>query len=468
MTRPYRIFRHYVQGKSVLLFVADVVLLGAIVFLEAAFRLVGVSLPWSETLRGLPTVVFFIFLGILTFYLAGLYDAAPQQNPHERGVRAFAAAAVWGFLFFAISLSAPDSGNAWKSWGALPALALGTLGVIAVRSGFAVLVRTDPFRERVLFLGATPTAAQLIGELEANHPGYEILGYVDDRPEDQVVGANGFRVLGPTRELCEIANAHAVSTIVVCLTERRGTFPLQPILACKLRGIHIEDWPALYEKLTGKIVVQNLRPSWLVFSEGFTRTVATRAAKRAIDLLLASFVLALGWPIFLMVALAIRMDSPGPIFFRQERVGERGQSFTLLKFRTMRHNAEAQSGPVWAVQDDPRVTRVGYWLRKTRLDELPQIWNVLLGEMSFIGPRPERPHFVVQLQEKIPYYVQRHSVKPGITGWAQVRYPYGSSIHDAEEKLQYDLYYIKNMSGLLDIDILLSTIRVVLFGKGAR
>jgi exopolysaccharide biosynthesis polyprenyl glycosylphosphotransferase len=169
-----------------------------------------------------------------------------------------------------------------------------------------------------------------------------------------------------------------------------------------------------------------------------------------------------------LVALAIRLDSPGPIFFRQERVGEQGRPFTLLKFRTMVQDAELRTGPVWAADDDPRITRVGRWLRKTRLDEFPQIWNVFKGEMSFIGPRPERPHFVVQLQEKIPYYAERHSVKPGITGWAQVRCPYAATIEDSEEKLQYDLYYVKNMSSLLDIDILLSTIRVVLFGRGAR
>jgi exopolysaccharide biosynthesis polyprenyl glycosylphosphotransferase len=187
-----------------------------------------------------------------------------------------------------------------------------------------------------------------------------------------------------------------------------------------------------------------------------------------VDIALSISFLGLGWPILLAVALAIKLDSRGPIFFRQERVGERGRIFTLLKFRTMVQNAEAYTGPVWTVEEDARITRVGGWLRKTRLDEFPQILNVIKGEMSFIGPRPERPHFVAQLQEKIPYYVQRHVIKPGITGWAQVRYSYGATIEDAEEKLQYDLYYVKNMSIFLDMLILLSSIQVVLFGKGAR
>jgi len=324
------------------------------------------------------------------------------------------------------------------------------------------------FRERVLFLGATPLVERLISEMEANNPGYEILGYVDDRPAHEVRLTNGFRVLGKTQQLREIVSRNQAGTIVVSLGERRGVFPMEAILDCKLQGVRIEDWPTFYEKLTGRIVVQNLRPSWLIFSEGFTRTRITRLIKRVLDISLSSLFLGLGWPMFVLIAIAIKLDSRGPAFFRQQRVGERGQLFPLLKFRTMIEGAEAVSGPVWATEEDPRITRVGRWLRKTRLDEFPQIINVLKGEMSFIGPRPERPHFVAQLQERIPYYAQRHTVRPGITGWAQVRYHYGATVRDAEEKLQYDLYYIKNMSLFLDMLILLSSIQVVLCGRGAR
>ena len=466
MTRPYRIFRHYVQSKSLLLLVGDVLLLTASLYLGETLRVLWLPVPGTAAIPSLPNVAVFVVLGILSFFLAGLYETSPLQSLRKTVAKAITAGAVWGVLFLALGLSNPGRSGPW--WAGLPPVVLGTALVILLRLAFLLLGRTDPFRERILFLGATPTAEHLIGELEANHPGYEILGYVDDRPPHEVALTNGFRVLGTTHQLQQVAVASGVGTIVVCLTERRGAFPLQPILECKLRGIRIEDWPAFYEKLTGKIVVQNLRPSWLVFSEGFDRTLLTRLIKRGVDLALAGVFLVLGWPIFLLVALAIRVDSPGPIFLRQERVGERGRIFTLLKFRTMVQDAEARTGPVWAADNDPRVTRVGYWLRKIRLDEFPQIWNVFKGEMSFIGPRPERPHFVAQLQEKIPYYAERHSVKPGITGWAQVRYPYGATVQDAEEKLQYDLYYVKNLSGLLDIDILLSTIRVVLFGKGAR
>jgi sugar transferase (PEP-CTERM system associated) len=465
MTRPHRIFQHYVQGKSIVLFLGDLLLVVGSLYAGGALRLIGIPASWLGASHGLPTVAVIAILGTLSFYVAGLYEVT-LRNRNELILRAATAGGVWAVLYLALNLSVREPSKTW--WCGLPEVALGTAAVIALRTVCAYLARTHPFRERVLFLGATPTAEQLIDELEANHPGYEVLGYVDDRPADQVALSNGFRILGSTRQLTEIANGREVGTIVVCLTERRGAFPLKDILECKLRGIRIEDWPAFYEKLTGKIIVQNLRPSWLVFSEGFNRTVVTRVVKRMVDVVLASLFLALGWPIFVLVALAIRLDSPGPIFLRQERVGERGRLFTLFKFRTMVQDAEAQTGPVWAAEDDPRITRVGRWLRKTRLDEFPQIWNVFKGEMSFIGPRPERPHFVVQLQEKIPYYAERHAVKPGITGWAQVRYRYGSTVEDSEEKLQYDLYYVKNMSSLLDIDILLSTIRVVLSGKGGR
>jgi len=450
----------------VLLFIGDVLLLTGSLYVGGALRLLGIPAAWLDVSHRLPVVLIIALLGTLSFYIAGLYESPQRQSQCDMPLRAAGAGAVWGTLYLALQLSAPAGSEAW--WRGFPEVVMATAAIIGLRVMCAFLVRTEPFRERVLFLGATPMASHLIGELEANHPGYEILGYVDDQPKAEVALTNGFRVLGTTCQLQEVATSCGAGTIVVCLTERRGTFPLQPVLDCKLRGIRIEDWPAFYEKLTGKIVVQNLRPSWLVFSEGFHRTQGTRTIKRGIDLVLASLVLALGWPCFLLVALAIRLDSPGPVFFRQERVGERGRIFTLLKFRTMRNDAEAETGPVWAADHDPRITRAGYWLRKTRLDEFPQIWNVFKGEMSFIGPRPERPHFVLQLQERIPYYAERHSVKPGITGWAQVRYQYGASIEDAEEKLQYDLYYVKNMSGLLDIDILLSTVRVVLFGKGAH
>jgi sugar transferase (PEP-CTERM system associated) len=463
---PLRLFSHYIPRQSLVLFLGDILILTIGVYAWNWIQWVGLSPVWLGPPPILPKVGVFALLGVLTFYVAGLYDYSPHMGRKELTLRVMAAAAVWGILFAALAFSAPAFRLGRRA--SFLGFGSGTLGVIGLRWLFWHQTTTARFRERLLFLGASPTAERLVSELEVYNPGYEVLGYVDDRPAHEVHLRNGFRVLGKTRQLQEIAVAHQASTIVVALTERRGAFPMQAILDCKLRGVRIEDWPAFYEKLTGKIVVQNLRPSWLVFSEGFTRTRFTRLVKRVLDLGLSILFLGLGWPIFLLVAMAIKLDFHGPVFFRQERVGKRGRLFTLLKFRTMRENAEVLTGPIWADEDDPRITRVGRWLRATRLDEFPQILNVLKGEMSFIGPRPERPHFVAQLQEKIPYYAQRHTIKPGITGWAQVRYRYGATIQDAEEKLQYDLYYVKNMSVFLDVLILLSSIQVVLFGKGAR
>ncbi len=461
-----RLFSHYIPGRTLVLILGDLLILTATLFLTGYFSMTGPRMLSAEPTLFLAKVLSLVFLGLVTFYVGGLYDANPHPGRKEVAVRVLAAAAVWGILVAALAFSLP--GLSLDRLSLFIGILIGTLGVIGLRWILSLGPAANGFRERLLFLGATPIADRLISELDANNPGYEILGYVDDRPAHHVALNNGFRLLGKSHELQNIVAANQASTIVVALTERRGTFPMQAIMDCKLQGIRIEDWPTFYEKLTGKILVQNLRPSWLVFSEGFNRTRVTRFVKRAVDLSLSVVFLGLGWPIFFIIALAIKLDSRGPVFFRQERVGEQGRPFTLLKFRTMVDDAEANTGPVWTAKKDARITLVGRWLRNTRLDEFPQILNVLKGEMSFIGPRPERPHFVSGLQERIPYYTQRHVIKPGITGWAQVRYRYGSTIEDAQEKLQYDLYYVKNMSIFLDMLILLSSIQVVLFGKGAR
>ena len=275
------------------------------------------------------------------------------------------------------------------------------------------------------------------------------------------------QILGSINNLEKIVLENRPDVVVVALSERRGVFPYREMLNCKMQGIRVEDWPTFYEKLTGKILIQNLRPSWLIFSEGFARTGFVRTMKRTTDILLAAFGLCVSFPLMVCISLFIKLSSRGPIFFKQERVGEHGKVFTLYKFRTMIADAEKETGPVWAQETDPRITRLGIILRRTGLDEIPQLCNVLKGDMSLVGPRPERPHFVAELQEQIPYYSQRLTVKPGVTGWAQVRYGYGATVEDALEKLQYDLYYIKNMSFFLDFLIMLSTLHKVLFAKVA-
>jgi len=271
---------------------------------------------------------------------------------------------------------------------------------------------------------------------------------------------------GPQEPLEELARRLRVDQIVVAFEERRGNLPTEELLKCRLAGVFVQEAEAFYEHLTGKIPAEAMRPSYLIFNTGFDMHPLAATAKRLVDFTLALLGLLVLWPVMLLVALAVRLDSPGPVLFKQERTGQRGRPFTLCKFRSMRTDAEKLTGPVWATENDPRVTKIGRFIRKTRLDELPQLFNILSGSMSLVGPRPERPHFVAELALKIPYFNQRHIAKPGLTGWAQINYPYGNTVEDALQKLQYDLFYIKYQSLLFDLSILFNTVKTVLLRKG--
>ena len=274
-------------------------------------------------------------------------------------------------------------------------------------------------------------------------------------------------IVGTPADIDRLIAQHHIDRIVVGLSDRRGKLPVEELLRAKMAGIRVEDATTTYERVTGKILIDDLRPSWLIFSDGFRVSRATRLMKRTIDLALSLLLAIVTLPLMLITALLVMLEDGAPVFYRQERVGENGRTFVLSKFRSMRKDAEKTGQPVWAKDGDDRITRVGGFIRKTRLDELPQLWNVVSGDMSFVGPRPERPFFVEQLSHDIPFYQQRHAVKPGITGWAQVKYRYGSSREDAMEKLRYDLYYIKHLSVFFDLTIVFDTVKVVLFRKGA-
>ena len=274
-------------------------------------------------------------------------------------------------------------------------------------------------------------------------------------------------IIGDFSQIASICSKTKVDRIVVALDERREKLPVEQLLLCRLRGIRVEEGTTFCEQLCGRLSVENLHPSALIFSDGFKRSLMIRKLKRGIDIFCSLAGLVLLSPLSLAVGLAIKFESKGPVFYRQERIGEDGMPFCILKFRSMRVDAE-KDGPVWADVNDVRITKVGRIIRKLRLDEIPQMINVLKGEMSFVGPRPERPFFVQWLQKEIPFYFHRHIVKPGITGWAQICHPYGASKEAALEKLKYDLYYIKHMSAFLDIRILLKTIKVVFWGRGSR
>jgi sugar transferase (PEP-CTERM system associated) len=275
-------------------------------------------------------------------------------------------------------------------------------------------------------------------------------------------------VIGTIEDIPSIVRARGVDRVVVSLSDARGTLPMDKLLEMKLDGVSFAHLASVYEDYTGKIAVENLRPSWLIFSSGFRKSRLAATSKRLMDVLLAAIGLLAALPIMAVVAATIKLISPGPVLYHQRRVGQHGRVFTIHKFRSMRLDAEAQTGPVWASKSgDSRVIPLGTVLRRFRLDELPQLWNVFKGDMSLIGPRPERPEFVAELTKQIPYYGQRHVVRPGLTGWAQVRYTYGASTEDALQKLQYDLFYVKNMSLSFDVFVLLNTIKTVLLRRGA-
>jgi sugar transferase (PEP-CTERM system associated) len=319
--------------------------------------------------------------------------------------------------------------------------------------------------ERVLILGTGGTARTLAQQISTQRNfAYRLIGFIEDGGKPSV---RQHDVIGTFADVGRLIAERQVDRIIVGFSDRRGRLPLDQLMKAKLSGVRVEDATTTYERLTGKVLIEELRPSWVIFSDGFHASRATRVLKRTLDLALALFGLLVAAPLVALTAIAVRVGSPGPILYRQDRVGENGRVFTLFKFRSMRADAECGT-PVWAKDNDERVTLVGRFIRLTRLDELPQLWNVLRGDMSFVGPRPERPYFVAQLAAAIPFYMERHAVRPGVTGWAQVKYHYGASIEEATEKLRYDLYYIKHMSIVFDLTIVIDTVKVILSGKGAK
>lgn len=341
--------------------------------------------------------------------------------------------------------------------------------ILLLRGAFFLSTKTQILRTKVLFLGAGPLArecADLIQDMRVSHK-YDVVGYLPAANDTLCVPAD--HVLKNEMSLMENVRRFSVTEIVVALQDRRGgALPIRELLECKLSGIRVTDAAAFFERDAYQIRVDSLQPSWLVFGNGFDQGFFRSLCKKSFDILVSLAVLIVASPILLITAALIVLEDRGPVFYRQERVGKNGRRFMVLKFRSMRTDAEVAGKPQWASNNDPRTTRVGRIIRLLRIDEFPQILNVLKGDMSFVGPRPERPFFVDQLCEQVPYYDIRHSIKPGITGMAQVHYQYGASVEDALQKLQYDLYYVKNNSLFLDLLILIDTLQVVILGKGSR
>ena len=404
----------------------------------------------------------FIFTGVvlLCSHWFDLYDTARLNTRGELYFRLLMVPGVLAFVTAAISYFRPNyllSGSSMALGLFIVALALS-----GWRLGYGWLVQLPILVERVYVLGTGERAQRLVQGLRQNpESGVEIASWTG-KLEGEVTRDS------VAAHLMKVVETQKVHRVIVAVADRRGTIPMEELLELRMQGVKVEEATSWLEKISGKIEVENLNPSWLVFSEGFRRSPMFLFVRRVLSIFISLIGLLLTLPLLPFIMLAIRLDSKGPVFYTQTRVGKGGKLFKVVKFRTMRQDAESGTGAQWAANNDPRVTRVGKFLRTSRLDEIPQLWCVIKGDMAFVGPRPERPEFIEELSKKIPYYGVRHMVRPGVTGWAQVKYKYGSTIEDAREKLQYDLFYIKNASIGLDLLIMFQTVKIVLLGRGAQ
>jgi sugar transferase (PEP-CTERM system associated) len=457
-----RLFRHHVSVGSVFLLMADGLLLLLVVPL--AIQLHGGGSELVEFL--LPAAIFACLMLALNSSL-GLYrrDGGAFGEQLGRQLLAVAIGIPVAYMLFSVTP------HGFQARGAIGYTILFTLcGLILLRQIVFWISSSGLGAKRVLIVGTGDDAAGVERALASlGHPSMAIVGYYPTGNDVEGRAVPADRILPGSVPLPEIVSGLGVKEVIVAVRERRGgVLPLRELVDCRISGVPVTDLHGMYERVRGEVPLESLRASWLIYGQGFAQGGMRSVVKRTFDVVVAAVMLVLALPVMFVTALAIKLESPGPVIYRQERVGLGGRRFMCLKFRSMRADAEGDGIARWAERGDPRVTRVGRFIRKVRIDELPQLVNVLRGEMSFVGPRPERPGFVGELKEVIPFYDVRHSVKPGVTGWAQVRYSYGASVEDARKKLQFDLYYVKNHSLFLDLLILVETVRVVLFREGAH
>jgi len=466
----FMVFRHHVSVAAFTAMMADMVLCFVAIVL-AAGTLEGARSAYPLQLyQVVLTGAQFALIISLMYSFAGLYRPTPIALPAKL-VRTVIALVVGSYLTYLMLLIVAEPEYVKLLIGS--ALMYSLVGVVFVRSGLYFLHRVATQR-RVLIVGTGAEAYAVAGDLKAlRRVSNNVIGFypTSDGPAQpipaQTAGAAAPKVFSREATIGELVERHRIDEIIVAEREQRGGgVPMDQLLACRIRGIPVIDLAGFYERAKSEVPIDSLKASWLVYGHGFVQGRARQIAKRAFDILCSSVLLLLASPVMLLTILAIKLDSPGPIIYRQERVGLGGRIFMCLKFRSMRTDAEKDGVARWAAKNDSRITRIGAFIRKTRIDELPQLLSVLKGEMSLVGPRPERPSFVAQLKEQIPFYDVRHSVKPGVTGWAQVRYSYGASLEDARRKHQFDLYYVKNNSLFLDLLVLIETVSVVLFREG--
>lgn len=461
-----RIFKHYVPVSLLLLGFFEFLVVGLVFYFVSGSSFLHEVNPLIEESLSVGQAALFGYIYFLSLIAMGLYHRRLSDDFRDWFFRIFLGFFCGSLVVLPLIYLAPDPAPCWKSTSVAIGLAL--VLVALLRKVFFMVTDRKYLNRRVLILG-TGKAAVEIEKLRrrSDQHGCTIVGYVNALNEELCVDAD--KVIEKDVTLAELVERHLVEEIIIAVKDRRKTLPVDELLACKMLGTSVIDLPTFFERQLGMIRLDVINPSWMIFSDGFKAGVVRSAMKRCFDLSASFGMLVIVWPIMLLAAAAIMMESKGrgTVFYSQVRVGEMGRPFEVIKFRSMRMDAE-KNGAQWATQDDDRVTAVGKFIRKTRIDELPQLINVLRGDMSFVGPRPERPEFVEQLSEKIPYFNDRHMVKPGITGWAQISYPYGASEEDSRQKLQYDLYYAKNYSIFLDFAIMLQTAEVILWGKGAR
>jgi sugar transferase (PEP-CTERM system associated) len=461
----FRLFKHYVPHAVLLLGLLDAVLL--VLAAESAWVVrahqIGMFIdPMIE--RIVPIMTFAISMQ-LAMVAVGVYGIDALISLRFAAARLLVAISL-GVIFLSIVRFALPGTTLWRS-NSLYAMAFAFILLVLARAVFGTLLGSDGFKRRLLVLGAGPRAERIRKLAQEKGAGFIVVGHV---------AMNDCKPVIPTainREhidnLAEHATLLNASEVVLALEERRNALPLNDLIRVKTTGVHVNELSSFLERETGRVDLDTVNPSWLIFSDGFSSGQRLSSfAKRIFDIAASALLLAVSAPLILLTAIIIKLESKGPAFFRQTRVGLYGEVFELIKLRSMREDAEVAGEAVWAQENDPRITRVGTWIRKLRIDELPQSWNVLKGDMSFVGPRPERPQFVADLEAQLSYYAERHMVKPGITGWAQINYPYGASLEDSRHKLEYDLYYAKNYTPFLDVLILLQTLRVVLWPDGAR
>lgn len=461
----FRLFRHHVSVAAFTGMLADMVLLFVALVLAGSTQAGSRSGEPLELAQMVLYAAHFALVISLMYSFAGLYRPTPIGIPTLWG-RTVVAMLVGGWLTYLMLRWVVEA--EYLKLLISSAILYALVGLVFVRAALYWLKRVAA-RQRVLIVGTGAEAYAVAGDLRAlTRASNNVIGFYptsDDVPAHSA--GSGPPVFSREASIEELVARHRIDQIIVAEREQRGGgVPMDQLLACRIRGIPVIDLAGFYERAKSEVPIDSLKASWLVYGNGFAQGLMRRVAKRAFDIVCSTVLLVLTSPVMLLTVLAIRLDSPGPIIYRQERVGKGGRVFQCLKFRSMRSDAERDGVARWAAKNDSRVTRVGGFIRKTRIDELPQLVSVLNGQMSLVGPRPERPSFVAQLREQIPFYDVRHSVKPGVTGWAQVRYSYGASLEDARRKHQFDLYYVKNNSLFLDILVLIETVSVVLFREG--